>query len=177
MRPVSKSWGPRFYSSEDHGEYVRLPQEYPESICDVLVISQQLSTTHDLGRNMEENNSSLKEGEVRVRGICKFPDDSEDVSMQVRDTRRKKVNIGIIEREKTSQFIGMPRLGREDGCAKDYSQLGPYVQIEARKKLYEGDYNDGRVSTSRVIKANKGGWSQYDAVQCWHEIQTLWDEK
>ena len=145
------------------------------------MISQHITSTHNLSHDMEENNSSLKEGEVRVRGICKFPDDYEDDyevdSMQARDTRRGRISVENIEREKASQFIGMPRLGREDGCVKDYSQLGSYVQIEARKKLYKGNYNDGRVSTSRGVKTNKGGWFQYDAHQCWNEIQTLWNEK
>ena len=142
MKPVSESWGPSFYNNEDHGKYVRWLREYPESICDVLIISQHLTSTHDLCRNMEENNSSLKEGEVRVRGICKFPDDyedaSEDDSMQARGTRKERVSIKNIEPGKASKFIGMPKLGKEDACVKDYAQLGSHVQIEARKKLYEG---------------------------------------
>ena len=116
-----------------------------------------------------------------MRGICKFPDDyendSEDDSMQERDTRRGWVSIKYIEREKAPQIIGMPRARREDGCVKDDSQLGSYVQIEARKKLYEGDNDDRRVSTSRGVKTNKGGWSQLEARQCWNEIQTLWYKK
>ena len=135
MKPESRSWGPSFYNSEDHGEYVRWLKEYPESICDVLVISQRITTTHDSCCNVDENNSSLKEGEVIVRGICKFPDDYEgdleDDSMQACDTRKGKVSIENIERENASQFIGMPRLVRKEGCVKNYSQLGSYVQIEA----------------------------------------------
>ena len=180
MKSVSRSWGPSFYNSEDQGEYVQWLKEYPESICDVLVISQQLTTTHDPGRNVEENNSSLKEGEVIVRGIYKFPDDygdeSENDSMQACDTRKEKVSIKNIERENASQFIGMPRLVRKEGCVKNYSQLGSNVQIAARKKLYEGDYNGGRVSTSRGVTANTDRWSPLEARQCWNEIQTLWNE-
>ena len=116
-----------------------------------------------------------------MRRICKFPDDYEDDSegdsMQACDTRKEKVNIENIEREDASQFIGMPRLVRKKGCVKNYSQLGSYVQIEARKKLYEGDYNNGRVSTSRGVTANTDVWSQLEARQCWDEIQTLWNEK
>ena len=181
MKPVSRSWGLSFYNSEDRGEYVRWVREYPASICDVLINSQHLTSTHDLCCNVEENNSSLEEGEVRVRGICKFPDDyedgSEDDSMQARGTREERLSIENLERGNASQFIGMPKVEREEGCIKDYSQLGSYVQIEARNKLYEGDYNDGRVSTSRRVKTNKGGWSQLEARQCWNEIQTLWYEK
>ena len=85
--------------------------------------------------------------------------------------------IENMEPEKASPIMNMSKLGRKGGCVKDYSQLDSYVQIEARKTLYEGDYNDGRVSTSRGSKSNDGGWSQDDAHQCWNEIQTLWDKK
>ena len=181
MQPVSRSWGPSFYNSEDHGEYVRWLREYPESNCDVLMISQHLATTRQLGLKREENHSSLKEGEVIVRGICKFPDgyedDSEDDSMHAGGTQKEQVSIENIEREKATQFIGMPRLVRKEGCVKDYAQLGSYVQIEAKKKLYEGDYNDGRVSASRGVTEDNDGRSQFEARQCWNEIQALWDEK
>ena len=75
MKPLSGSWGPSSYDSEDHGEHIRWLKEYPESICDVLTISQHITSTHDLSHPTEENSSVLGKGEVRVRGICKFPID------------------------------------------------------------------------------------------------------
>lgn len=181
MIPVLEGLSPSLYNGEYNGEYTQWWREFPESICDVMIISQHITSTHDLGRTMEANDSLLGKGEVRVRGICKFPDDDEEVveddSMHTRNAQPKRISIENMKSEETPQFTNVPRRGRKDGCVKDYAQLDSYVQIEARQNLYEDNYNDRRVSTSHGGKANDGGWSQNDAHQCWNEIQTLWDEK
>ena len=106
-----------------------------------------------------------------------YEDDSEDDSRHMGGTRKEHVGIKNVEREKAPPFIGMPRLVRKEGCVKDYAQLGSYVQIEAKKKLYEDDYNDGRVSASHGVTEDTDGRSQFEARQCWNEMQALWYEQ
>ena len=66
---TSGSLGPSFYDREDNGEYAQWLREYPESICDVLMISQHITHEHDMGSPREMNCSLLeKEGE-QMRGI------------------------------------------------------------------------------------------------------------
>ena len=181
MQPVSRSWGPSFYNNEDHVEYVRWLREYPESNCDVLMISQHLTTTRQHGLKRENDHSSLGKGEVIVRGICKFPegyeDDSEYKSMHTGGTQKKQVGIEKIERKENPPFINMPRLVRKEGCIKDYAQIGSYVQIDAKNRFYEGNYNDGRVNTSRGVTGGTDEWSQFKSRQCWNDMQALWYEQ
>lgn len=58
------SLGPNLYHWGDNGEYATWLKEYPESVCDVMIISHQEGLMDDKESSREENYALLEPCEI-----------------------------------------------------------------------------------------------------------------